>query len=89
MNNVWLGIGKNQEAVIDGQDNHADAEAEKYLVYIDGTTYKAFGGVQYKMTRGTRCVASETTDGTRWRDSGCGQERGVLCEFNCDNVNDG
>ena len=86
--NVWLGMEKNQEAVIYGQDNHADAEAEKYLVYVDGTTYKAFGGVKYSMTRSTMCVASDITDGTRWRDSGCTIKREVLCEFNCDNVND-
>ena len=76
---------KNQEAEID-----ADAEAEKYLVYLDGTTYKAFGGVQYTMTGSTQlCVKSDKPDGYRWDDEDCTMEQGVLCEFNCDNVNDG
>ena len=89
MNNVWLGIGKNQEAVIDGQDNHADADAEKYLVYLDGTTYKAFGGVKYNMNESTQlCVRSGQPDGYMWEDADCGRKLGVLCEFNCDNVND-
>ena len=80
---------KNQEAVINGTYNHADAE--KYLVYVDGTTYKAFGGlrIEYRMRiEYHMCVASEITDGTRWRNYGCKLTRGVLCEFNCDNVND-
>ena len=83
---VWLGVRKNQRAVI-SVDNHSDAE--KYLEYVDGTSYEAFGDVIYNMPNydGHLCIRSENQDGSKWVDTGCSPDFGVLCEFNCDNVN--
>ena len=69
------------------------AEAEKYLVYDDGTPYVDIGGPSIILNEngvvGLGMCIKYNTDGT-WHDVSCNvsQKYKVICEFNCDNVND-
>ena len=87
MTNVWIGITKNQRIATFGSGTDVTTNAEKYLEYQDGTSYKAIGGIIYEINDNYPCMRF-TSAATRWSDGPCTQLFHVLCEFNCDNIND-
>ena len=82
----WFGIMKNEEVDL-GSNAASAADAEKYLEYDDGTPYRAIaGGVEIHLNEKHLMCIKYNTDGT-WHDVSCSSEYKVICEFNCENVN--
>ena len=47
-----------------------------------------FKGVTYDSDVGDNCMRSDdTSNGTLWYDTNCGEDHQVLCEFDCGNIN--
>ena len=85
---MWIGITKNQPSVTTfGSGVNTVTNAEKYLEYDDGTMYKAIGGVRYGVNENSVCMRSSKEDGLNWSDKQCIDQYKVLCEYNCDNIN--
>ena len=86
-NTGWFGIKKN-ETVNLGSNPISTADAEKYLIYDDGTHYVDIGGPTIKLNDNNLCI-KYNADG-HWHDVSCTaiDTYKVICEFNCDNLND-
>ena len=78
MKNDTVNLGNNPISI---------ADAEKYLVYDDGTPYVDIGGPSIILNEnGVMCI-KYNSDG-KWHDVLCSYRYNVICEFDCDNVND-
>ena len=93
MSDTWIGITKNQPGITTfGTGVDEITNAEKYLVYEDGTSYKDIGGINYAVNQNSECFRfpPNHNHGTDWSDSLCTARSvryNVLCEYNCDNIN--
>ena len=56
-----------------------------HLVYDDGTPFVDFGGQGILMNENGICMYDQTF---RWNDANCSDQMDIICEFDCDNVND-
>ena len=65
------------------------ADAEKYLVYDDGTPYLDIGGPSIILNENSAMCIKYNTNGD-WHDVSCSSSSKykAVCEFNCDNIND-
>ena len=55
------------------------------LVYDDGTPFMDFGGPGITMNENATCMYDQTS---RWNDGECYITKEIICQFDCDNVND-
>ena len=72
------------ETVNLGNNYISTADAEKYLVYDDGTPYVDIRGLSILFDGNTKCMYGPSA----WNDAFCGSQKDIICEFDCDNVND-
>ena len=93
VSDTWIGITKNQPGITTfGTGADEITNAEKYLVYEDGTSYKDIGGIKYAVNQNSECFRfpANHNQGTEWSDGKCTAQSvqyNVLCEYNCDNIN--
>ena len=74
---TWLGIMKN-ETVNLGSSHISTADAEKYLVYDDGTPFVDFGGQGILMNENGICMYDQTF---RWNDANKKRGKGINAEI--------
>ena len=77
------------DTVYQGNNPISIADAEKYLVYDDGTPYKDIGGPTIQLDDNSAMCITYHSSGY-WHDTSCTATHTykVICEFDCDNVND-
>lgn len=77
------------ETVNLGNGAITSADAEKYLVYDDGTRYLDIGGQNIILNENSAMCIIYNTD-SKWHDVKCNgsSKYKAICEFNCDNAND-
>ena len=60
-------------------------DAEKYLVYNDGTPFVDFGGPGITLNENSAmCMYNPSA----WNDHPCSSQKDIICEFDCQNLND-
>ena len=59
-------------------------DAEKYLVYNDGTPFVDFGGPGMTLNANSQmCIYYPSV----WNDARCSDQKDIICEFDSDNLN--
>ena len=55
-----------------------------HLVYDDGSPFVDFGGPAITMNENTMCMYNPSA----WNDHPCSNQKDIICEFDCQNLND-